>query len=92
MVGVVVALDDGIYLVCQRIGARLRLRRLYDGRIRCVAAESLRFQIRNQFARVLAPTPGRFAEMTAKALQDLHARLPLKKGPSSCSFNLLLGP
>ncbi len=92
MVGVVVALDDGIYLVSQSIGARLRLRRLYDGRIRCIAGESLRFQIRDHFARVLAPTPGRFTEMTPEALRDLHARLPLKKGPSPCSFNLLLGP
>ena len=87
MVGLVVALDDGIYHVALEIGAQVRLRRLADGRVRCLLVEQLRILIARRGAVVLARRPGRFSEMTAPALVSLQARLPKSQGDLSCSFS-----
>lgn len=92
MVGVIVALDDGIYHVALAVGPLLRLRRLTDGRIRCLSCHALRLLLAGHQALVLAPRPGRFSEMTAQALNALHARLPLVKGEESCFISMSREP
>jgi hypothetical protein len=87
MVGLVVALDDGIYIVTLSIGAQLRLRRLTDGRVRCMPVEQLRILIARRVVVVLARRPGRFSEMTSQALLSLQSRLPKPQGDLSCSFS-----
>ncbi len=90
MVGLVVALSDGIYILQQEVGACIRMRRLTDGRVRCMSAESLKFMVANRAAFVIARRPGRFAEMPVDALVALHGRLVFEE-ISECSFNQLLG-
>jgi hypothetical protein len=86
MVGLVVALRDGIYLVQLEIGARLRVRRLTDGRVRCMAKQSLKLMVAQRAAYVIARRPGRFAEMPCEELIALHGRLQFEE-ISECSFN-----
>ena len=84
--GLVVAFRDGIYLVQLEVGARLRVRRLTDGRVRCIATESLNFLVAQRAAYVIARRPGRFASMSCEALVAFHGRLQFKEIPE-CSFN-----
>lgn len=79
MVGLVVAFRDGIYLVQLQVGARLRVRRLTDGRVRCMSRETLIFLLAEGAAHVIARRPGRFAEMPCDALVKFHARLHFKE-------------
>ena len=90
MVGLIVGLADGIYLVQLKFDNRLRLRRLTDGRVRMLPQHSLQLMVAYRAAIVLARRPGRFAEMPAAALATLHARLRFKEYP--CSFDQKLEP
>lgn len=86
MVGLVVAVRDGVYIVQQRIDACLRMRRLVDGRVWMVSKESLMFMVAQRAAFVIARRPGRFAEMPTQALVAFHARLQFRE-ISECSSN-----
>lgn len=90
MVGVVVALRDGIYILQQEVGPQIRLRRLTDGRVRCIPAESLKFMVARRAAFVIARRPGRFVEMPDEALVALHGRFVFEE-TSECSFSQFLG-
>ncbi len=81
MVGLIVALSDGIYIVHLKFDDRLRLRRLTDGRIRMLPQRSLQLWVASGAAFVLARRPGRFAEMPASTVAALHSRLHFKEVP-----------
>jgi len=88
VVGLVVALRDGIYIVQQQVGERFRARRLTDGRVWLVSKEKLMFMVAQRAAYVIARRPGRFSEMPISALVAFHARLQFKE-ISECSSNPL---
>lgn len=92
MVGVIVALDDGIYHVVLAVGPLLRLRRLSDGRIRCLGHHALRLLLAGHQALVLATRPGRFSVMTPQELGALHSRLPLVQGDEPCFISMSREP
>lgn len=90
MVGLVVALRDGIYIIQLEFGACARMRRLTDGRVRCMSAESLKFLVAERAAYVIARRPGRFAEMPYDELVAIHGRFSFKE-TSECLFNPFAG-
>jgi hypothetical protein len=55
------------------------MRRLSDGKVKCMSHDTLRFQIAGQAALPLANKPGRFTEMTALELTNLHNRIRFKE-------------
>ena len=75
MVGVVVALVDGIYLVQQEVGSLLRARRLTDGRVCCLSKSGFKHLVAARRVYVISRRPGRFADMPLEALVALHQRL-----------------